>query len=146
MCIRDSQLDAAADIAPVQWGEQPGAIRVTGVSPGMASVHIPEWAEITHREIMTEGHELIGVSDENGDLLFAAPAGYYNVGLELGAGAFSTSYLRLVPVNAGEITTVTIPPEVSVAAGTLSRLYSDFDTNKGGIAVSYTHLHNTAEE
>lgn len=129
------QLDAAADIAPVQWGEQPGAIRVTGVSPGMASVHIPEWAEITHREIMTEGHELIGVSDENGDLLFAAPAGYYNVGLELGAGAFSTSYLRLVPVNAGEITTVTIPPEVSVAAGTLSRLYSDFDTNKGGIAL-----------
>ncbi len=127
------QLDAVAEITPVTWGEQPGAIRITGIPVGEAKVYAPEWAEISHREVSIFAQEVAGVTEPDGNMLFAAPAGYYNIRLNPGADGMDQNYLRLIPVNAGEITTVNIPPEVSVGAGALSRLYGDFDQNEGGV-------------
>jgi len=127
------RLDTVAEITPVTWGAQPGAIRVTGLPMGEARVYAPEWAEISHREVSLIEHEVAGVTEPGGDMLFAAPAGYYNIRLNPGADGMDQNYLRLIPVNAGEITTVSIPPEVSVGAGALSRLYGDFDQNEGGV-------------
>jgi Mg-chelatase subunit ChlD len=125
-------LSTVADITPVKWGEAPGGIRVVGVPMDSASVLTPRWANVTHRAVPVVDKELNGVTDQNGDLFFSAPAGYYN--LLIGSGVSdSPNILRLIPVNAGEITTVTIPPEAAAAAGALSRFYGDFDANEGGI-------------
>ncbi|NLO37003.1 MAG: hypothetical protein GX112_11725, partial [Clostridiaceae bacterium] len=130
------RLDTVAAIEPVRWGAQPGAIRLTGIPPGgSATVQVPGWAQVTHRDAIISDRFLAGSVDNNGDMLFTAPAGYYLVGLPSGAGgdAIGMSLLRLVPVHAGEITTVIVPAAASVGAGALSRLYGDFEDNEGGV-------------
>lgn len=128
-------LNAVADIPPIKWGETPGGIRVVGAPMASASVFTPKWANVSHRAVPVIDGELNGIADQHGDIFFPAPAGYYN--LLIGSGVSDApNILRLVPVNAGEITTITVPPEAAAAAGALSRLYGDFDANEGGIEIT----------
>ncbi len=125
-------IEDSAKLSAVKWGEAPGAIRVTGIPMGEAKVSVPEWAKLEHSEVDIQDGNLAGVADQNGDLLFAAPSGYYNVSIPSGLYGES-SVLRFVPVSAGEVTTVTIPAEMKASVGAMSRLFGDFETNEGGI-------------
>ncbi|MEA4831126.1 MAG: VWA domain-containing protein [Oscillospiraceae bacterium] len=125
-------INDTADINKVKWGEAPGAIRVVGIPSGAAKVTLPEWASAEHTDISLSGNELIGIADENGDMLFTAPSGYYNVSIPSGLGD-EYSVMRLVPVSAGEVTTVTIPDEMKASVGATSRLCGSFDIDEGGI-------------
>lgn len=125
------RVDDVADIEKIKWGEAIGGIRIIGIPMGEAQVESPEWADICHKDLLNED-VFRSVTDENGDMLFNVPAGYYNIAFPSGLGS-NLSYLRLVPVNAGEITTVTIPQEMKAAVSAMSRNYGDFDLNEGGI-------------
>lgn len=126
------RIDDVADIKPIHWGEAPGAIRLKGVPMGDAFVISPAWATITHEEIDYTSGITKGVMDQNGDVLYVVPSGYYQI--EFPSGYYNNnSGLRLVPVSAGEITTVTIPQEMKATVGAMSRLFGDFELNEGGI-------------
>lgn len=125
-------IDNVAEIEKVKWGEASGAIRVTGIPLGMAGVQQPNWATITHSALGE--NNAFSVTEQNGTMLFNVPAGYYNVSFPSGLGD-ELSFLRLVPVSAGEVTTVTIPQEMEYAVGAMSRKYGDFDLNEGGIEI-----------
>ena len=125
------RVDNVADLEKIKWGESMGGIRVSGIPMGMAEVETPDWLTITHDKLL-DSNSFRSVTEENGEMLFEVPAGYYTIAVPSGLGT-ENSYLSLVPVSAGELPPPSFPEELKAAVGAMSRNYGDFELNEGGI-------------
>jgi len=129
-------IENVADIEPVKNGEQLGMLRVVGVPFGEVEILPGDSAENRHPDV--DASYIIGSRDKDGNTVFSLPSGYYSVrfsssqkwgrndGPPLSIDA--PGVMRLVPVSAGEITTVTIPRETQLAYSLLQKQYGTFAT------------------
>lgn len=128
------QINNIAEIEPIKNGEQLGMLRVAGVPAGGVEILPGDGSDNRHPDF-NAGY-IIGTRDKDGNTVFSLPSGYYSV-------RFNSSRIqgpakgplmnidvpgtmRLVPVSAGEITTVTVPREIQLTYGLLQKQYGTF--------------------
>ncbi|MEL7624371.1 MAG: vWA domain-containing protein [Clostridiales bacterium] len=131
------RIDNAADIPQVKWGEALGAIRIAGLPAGAADV-IPQPGVDPRHDEVTGSQDSYGASslDAEGNQIFTLPPGYYNLRFAREGYAINlASQVQLVPVSAGEITTVTVPPELRSTIEELGKRYGTFESSAGGIEI-----------
>lgn len=128
------KLDELGEIPQVKQGDEPGALKVCGVPFGSASVEPQNGLTYTYGE----NYSSEGDITPEGDTLFWLPAGLWNLLIPSeGTGLVGTK-TRLVPVNAGEMTVVTIPDSLGSAFSALNRVYADPENLTGGIELTET--------
>ncbi len=131
------RIDNVADIPQVKWGEALGAIRIKGLPAGIADV-IPQPGVDPRHDEVTGSSNSYGASslDAEGNQIFTLPAGYYNLRFARQGYAINlASQIQLVPVSAGEVTTVTVPPELRSTIEELGKRYGTFERAAGGIEI-----------
>lgn len=130
------RIDNSADIQPVKHGEPLGMLRVVGVPIGQVEINACDGSDSRHASC--DLSYPVATVDNNGNTVFTLPSGYYSVtfGSSYGIGAHkgapfdieAPGIMRLIPVNSGEITTVTVPREVQLAYGMMQKRYATFDS------------------
>lgn len=136
-------IENSADIEPVHYGERLGLLRVVGVPLGEVEILPGDGVESRHPDF--DGSYIIGTRDKDGNTVFSLPSGYYSVRFSSSAqwgkndgpplSIDAPGVMHLIPVNAGEITTVTIPREIQLAYGLLQKQYGTF-ASAGNIEIT----------
>lgn len=117
------------EIPQIKMGDELGALKVCGIPFGEVRVEVPKGGEVVH----ADGYSLEGDVTPEGDTMFWLPAGYWNVVLEAEGINITSSLSRLVPVNSGEITVLTLPDTLKSTYSNLNSLYATEESNLGGI-------------
>ncbi|MEN6313075.1 MAG: VWA domain-containing protein [Clostridiaceae bacterium] len=128
------KLDELGEIPQVKQGDDLGALKVCGVPFGSASIEPQNGIEYSYGE----NYSIEGDMTPEGDTLFWVPAGLWNLLIPTGGTGLASCKTRLVPVNAGEMTVVTVPDSLSSAFSTLNRIYADPENLTGGIEITET--------
>jgi len=122
------------DLPPVKLGDELGALKVCGVPFGDVVVEPQNGLEISH----IDSYSLEGDLTPEGDTLFWLPSGLWNLVLTDLTAGLTGSTTRLVPVNAGEITTLTLPTSLKTAYTNLNTIFAEPEDLTGGIAILET--------
>jgi len=128
------KLDELGEIPQVKQGDELGALKVCGVPFGSASIEPQNGIEYSYGE----NYSIEGDMTPEGDTLFWLPAGLWNLLIPTGGTGLVSCKTRLVPVNAGEMSVVTVPNSLSSAFSTLNRIYADPENLTGGIEITET--------
>ncbi len=138
------KIENIADIEPIHNGEALGMLRIIGVPLGEVELLPGDSAENRHPDF--DNSYIKGTRDKDGNTVFSLPSGYYairfasysewgrNDGPPLSIDA--PGVIRLIPVNAGEITTVTIPREIKLTYGLLQKQYGTFESSAGNVEIT----------
>lgn len=134
------EIEDTADIEPVTWGDDMGALKVSGIPMGSVSIWPQNGLQYTDTvtgytaqggfALQTEG-----VVQPDGSILTALPAGYYEVRFGDGLSIEAQGAQQLVAVSAGQITEIEIPKELMVTYQNLSKLYANFETSEGSLQI-----------
>lgn len=122
-------LQELQEIPVIKMGDEMGALKVSGIPFGDVRVEPQEYSTVEH----ADGYSLKGDVTPEGDTLFNLPAGYWNVILEAGGISITSMRSRLVPVNAGEMTVLTLPNDLKSTYSSLSSIYASAEGDAGGI-------------
>lgn len=128
------KLNELGDIPEVKQGDELGLLRVRGVPFGNAAVEPQNGIEYEYGQ----EYSLVGDLTPEGDTIFWLPAGYWNVMLPIESTGLDSSISRLVPVNPGQETVLTIPDSLNSAFTTLSQYYAEPGELTGGIVITET--------
>ncbi|NLC45274.1 MAG: VWA domain-containing protein, partial [Clostridiales bacterium] len=110
-------LNEVADLNPVEYGENMGALLVKGVPYGSVSVPIVSANNhttllVSHPDLVEDGEEIYGDQTPEGDTLFWLPTGYWNLNI-FSDILNTTSHARLIPVSEGELTVVDMASNIN---------------------------------
>lgn len=110
-------LNEVADLEPVSYGEDMGALLIKGAPYGSVCVPIHIQDEhttysISHPEIIELSEMLYGDPTPEGDTLFWLPSGYWNLSIDSDV-LNSTSHARIIPVSQGELTVVELASNIN---------------------------------
>ncbi|AGA67763.1 Mg-chelatase subunit ChlD [Desulfitobacterium dichloroeliminans LMG P-21439] len=122
------------DLPPVKLGDELGALKVSGVPFGDVVVEPQKGSEILH----IDDYSLRGDITPEGDTLFWLPSGLWNLALTAESAGLENSKTRLIPVNAGETTTLTLPTSLKSAYTNLNTIFAAPEDITGGIEILET--------
>ncbi|MFP4016094.1 MAG: VWA domain-containing protein, partial [Halanaerobiales bacterium] len=142
-------LEEVADLPPVKYGEEIGALRVRGVNFGRVSVEAASEASVNHPLFDYDISDRGDLTAE-GDTIFWLPAGHWKVRI-IPEDFATLEYCetQLVPVNAGELTILDVPKSLNSSFAEVSgdglviNKTRELD-NHGLITISYSE-ENTNE-
>ena len=107
-------ISEVADVPEIDWGDQIGLVKIIGSVNGGGARLKNAW-DINVRHAVYDQHYTLASpwQDEDGNYCFAAPAGYYTLSLaenvcRAGNTLVNSGQIQLVPVSAGQVTTITI--------------------------------------
>lgn len=127
-------LSELQDLPPVKLGDEMGALKVSGVPFGDVVVEPQKGSEILH----IDDYSLKGDITPEGETLFWLPSGLWNLVLTTESAGLESSKTRLVPVNAGETTTLTLPTSLKSAYSNLNSVFAEPEDLTGGIEILET--------
>ena len=129
-----------ADVPVVKWGDQLGLVKLVGaVNGGGARMESP-WDQNLKHSVYDRYFTLNSPwQDQDGNYCIVAPAGYYTMTLAqnicTGNILAHESKIQLVPVSAGKVTTITIPPELLATYGEMGKSFGSFASLTGSIDI-----------
>lgn len=124
-------LEESFEIPYVKRGDELGAIKVCNLPFGEVFVEPLDSVEYVHRD----GFSMEADITAEGDCLFWLPAGLWNLVMEDAGTGYYEGVIRFVPVNAGEITTVTLPESYRSACYSLNSIFGSGENLTGGITI-----------
>ena len=134
-------IEELGEIPEVKLGDELGALKVCGVPFGDVVVEPPNEVDFQY----IDGFSLEGDITPEGDTLFWLPAGLWNVVLLAEGVGLYDSKVRMIPVNAGETTVLTLPTSLKSAYANLNSSFAEPGNYTGGIEfVEAKDMGNTA--
>jgi len=126
------KLEELGEIPQIKYGDELGALKVSGYTSGDVYVEPQEHVEYDSAEKLN----LEGDITPEGDQIFWLPAGYWNVHLPSRSSGLDDTVTRLVPVSSGEMTVLNVPDSLSSAYSALSLRYAEPGEMTGGIEIT----------
>ena len=134
-------ISEVADVPEIDWGDQIGLVKIIGSVNGGGARLKNAW-DINVRHAVYDQHYTLASpwQDEDGNYCFAAPAGYYTLSLaenvcRAGNTLVNSGQIQLVPVSAGQVTTITIPSEILSTYGELAKNHGGFSSRSSSIDI-----------
>ncbi len=136
------KVEESYPLPTVKYGDDPGVLLVKGVPFGSVTAEPQRYVgidirEANQRDLYGEQQGVEGILTPEGDTLFTMPAGLWTIVNNAPYMNYGSTRAQLIPVNSGEMTTVTLPDSLMSANTRLNSMADDAELT-GGISVEDT--------
>ncbi len=129
----DIMISEIADVYEVEWNEDPALIVIEGAGDLDVTLS-PEFEGYVVNHAVGYNFES-GARDQNGNMTFNVPSGYYQVKIGEGTMYNSTFFINMIPATGGKITKVTIPDEYIATQNSMLSMFGDIEAEAGNMEI-----------
>ena len=112
------KIETNGEIASVKYGEKPGMLKLIGAPSDIGAVMVSSSGQTFLHPEIDSSRLKSPVADEDGNYVFIAPPDLYCVSFGESEYLYDLNckyLMNLIPVNSGEVTTISLPDEVKNA-------------------------------
>ncbi|NCB47283.1 VWA domain-containing protein, partial [bacterium] len=144
------RIDTNGEIPSVNYGEKPGILKLIGAPSDIGAIMVSSSGQTFSHPDIDSSRLKSPVLDENGNYVFTAPADLYRVSFGESEYLYDVDckyFMNLIPVNSGEVTTITLSDEVKNAIRELrNEFVNTEEKTPGSITINDVNAKNDNAE